>query len=133
MYYNIFNDISQSEKIMHKSQIEIYLCKLYDSLMSVKSFIMDYEFDKIDDCVADIKETMKIIESDKAFLSDENITLLDVMLGKIQELALENLKKLKEKKSPLYRKFRRIIVNSKILNKYSSIIESGTILDKRWE
>ena len=118
---------------MHKSQIEIYLCKLYDYLTAVKVSVENYDFDKIDEYIANIKETMKIIESDKAFLSDENITLLDVMLGKIQELALENLKKLKGKKSPLYRKFRRVIVNSKILNKYASIIEAGTILDKRWE
>lgn len=118
---------------MHKSQIEIYLCKLYDDLSTVKSCIENYDFDRIDGYISKIKETMKIIESDKAFLSDDTVTLLDVMLGKIQELALENLQKLKQKKSPLYRKFKRAVANSKILNKYASIIESGTILDKQWE
>ncbi len=114
---------------MHKSQLELLLNQIYDCSIAINNAINTEDEAELSDLVARKAKKIKLLEKNKKFLEDSQMTLFDVMLRKIQEQELENINLLKAKRNIFYKKYIQSVKKSKILNKYSPIIESGVIVD----
>ena len=115
---------------MNSNQVELLLNQLLDCSFSIHKSVLNNDTEELDRLIKIKDEKIKLIEENKKFCVDLN-KFKEITI-KIEQQEKENLILLETKKNEISKRYKQVLANSKILNKYEiNNNQSGAIIDIR--